>query len=160
MPKTGQLMAKDLSGEIAIIDGALSDIEEELAKAAASSRTRALRAKFETYRRVMSGWEHRPPNESQCATLFECVMELHDEVFGRAAGEGAWRTGNRISDAPAAAEPDESEPPSRRSTVPVPDDAELPADALPSAHPDRASERPTTPPDSDRPTMKPEAGDD
>src|SRR4051812_29425037 len=91
-------MATDLAAQIAIVEEALVDIRESLS-ADASPKFRALHAKLETYERVVRGWSGRPPPEPQCRTLLECVMELHDEVFGIGSG-GVWRTGDRGSDAP------------------------------------------------------------
>ena len=141
-------MAKDLAPQIAIVEEALVDIRESTAKNA-SPKLRAVRAKLETYERVVEGWQRRSPSEEQCSTLLECVMELHDEVFGRApnGAHDRARSDPRASVAPPA--PPESARPTRPAPEgPLPDEAR--PTSIPTSPPVGAGQRSPGRPDGRR----------
>jgi hypothetical protein len=109
-------MTKDLSRDIAIIEGVLSDVRDALVGRPPSPTLRAWRAKLEAYRRLVLDWHDSAPSEEQCADLLESVMELHEEVFGDGTD---------------------------RPTRPAPDGDLLPAGAVPSDAPRPTSKQPT-----------------
>jgi hypothetical protein len=108
---TEETMAKSRVAKITAADAALGEIRKALANDK-SARTRALRVKLEMYERVLRGWHGRTPGEEQYRSLFDCVLELHEEVFGKQEGR-AWG----VEQPPS--EPPESRP-SVRPTAPAP----------------------------------------
>ena len=65
---------------------ALAELVVALARLAPSAHTRALRAKADSYQKVVDRWISIPPTAAQNSALLELVVELRSQVDAALAG--------------------------------------------------------------------------
>jgi hypothetical protein len=91
----------------------LEEVRRFLETAPLTARTREQKAKYETYARVVDGWQYRMPTTAQREALLECTVELHQQVTGRTLSTGSFQLGAVLTPAPPAP-PHEAAPPKPR----------------------------------------------
>jgi hypothetical protein len=76
-------MAQSLAAKLRVAEAALADVRNAIAGNRGSPEVRAIRVKLETYERVLQGVRYRTPAEEQYRSFHDCVLELHEQVFGK-----------------------------------------------------------------------------
>ncbi len=72
------------STRVSIVEQGLTDVFERLNDMAPSARVRELRARAQSYERVVQSWATQPPTEEQRKTMTKCVLDLNVEVIDAA----------------------------------------------------------------------------
>jgi hypothetical protein len=70
-----------LAADQAIVEEALDEITERIARMPSNARTREFKARLDPLKRAASTWYHRRPTDDQRAALLESVMDLHERVL-------------------------------------------------------------------------------
>jgi hypothetical protein len=66
-----------------LLDEMLAAVVEALRVQPASPFTRDFVAEAERYQRVIAGWAHSRPTDSECAAMYDCVLELRAKASAR-----------------------------------------------------------------------------
>jgi hypothetical protein len=105
------------AASMARIDRTLLEIDEALRSAPPGPAARELRVRLGGLSRVVRGWVHVPPHDTQVSAMLECVLELRGQV-ARACGAVSPVVSRRSSRPPKALVPAvrTTRPPPRRDT--------------------------------------------
>jgi hypothetical protein len=85
-----------------LLEEMLTTIVDTVRAQSASPFTRELVAEAERYQRVIAGWAHQRPIDSQCAAMYDCVLELRARVAREATGPFTPRIAPLPSDVPGS----------------------------------------------------------